>query len=64
MDVELFVLTLTTRRLRYVATRWLIQRADLYYDNHLEQIAVELGISAPAVAKVKKRIRAAFKAWW
>ena len=46
---------------RYIAKRWLIDRADLKYDNHCKQIALELGCSAPYVARVKKAIRNKWK---
>lgn len=51
-------------RQRYVAKRWLLDRADIYFDNHIKQIAVELGISAPAVAKYKKQIKRQLMAWY
>lgn len=59
-DVERFVQTLHGNE-RYVAKRWLIDRADLRYDNHCKQIALELGCSSPYVARVKKAIRNKWK---
>jgi len=60
LDVERFVNTLHGNE-RFVARRWLIDRADLKYDNHCKQIALELGCSAPYVARVKKAIRNKWK---
>lgn len=56
LDVERFVQKLYGNE-QYVAKRWLIDRADLKYENHCKQIAMELGCSAPYVAQVKKAIR-------
>lgn len=56
LDIARFVQTLHGNE-QYVAKRWLIDRADLKYDNHCKQIALELGCSAPYVARVKKAIR-------
>lgn len=55
IDLENFVAGLFGKE-QYVAKRWILDRADLKYDNHLKQIALELGCSAPYVAKVKKEI--------
>jgi hypothetical protein len=63
VDLDLFVLTLDGRQ-AYVARRWLIDRADLCYENHLQQIASELGISDPAVARMKRIIRRRFREWY
>lgn len=49
---------------KYVAKRWLLDRADLMSDNHCKQIAMELNCSAPYVARVKKSIRNKWKAWY
>jgi hypothetical protein len=48
----------------YVAKRWLLERADLYEQNHLKTIAIELNISAPRVAQIKNKIRKKFKEWY
>lgn len=58
--VEQFMETLEEGTRKYVAKRWLVDRADLFYANHLKQIGFELGISAPAVAVHKKHIREQF----
>ena len=55
LTIQTFINSLYGKE-RYVAKRWLIDRADLKYTNHLKQIALELGCSAPYVAKVKKSI--------
>ena len=60
LDIARFVETLHGNE-QYVARRWLIDRADLKYANHLKQIALELGCSAPYVARVKKSIRNKWK---
>ena len=60
LDVARFVQILYGNE-QYVAKRWLIDRADLKYDNHCKQIALELGCSAPYVARVKKAIRNKWK---
>lgn len=60
MDIARFVDTLYGNE-KYVAKRWLIDRADLRYDNHCKQLALELGCSAPYVAAVKKSIREKWK---
>ena len=62
LDVPAFVETLEGRA-RYVARRWMINRADLYFVNYQKQIAVELGISAPRVAQIVKSLKAGFVAW-
>ena len=62
LDVRAFVETLEGRA-RYVARRWMINRADLYFVNYKKQIAVELGISAPRVAQIVKSLKAGFVAW-
>lgn len=63
VDIESFVCTLGGRQ-AYVARRWLLDRADLFYDNHLAQIALEMGVSKPRVAQLKKRVREAFRVWY
>ena len=60
MDIARFVDTLYGNE-KYVAKRWLVDRADLRYDNHCKQLALELGCSAPYVAAVKKSIREKWK---
>lgn len=60
LDITRFISTLYGNE-KYVAKRWLIDRADLRYDNHCKQIALELGCSAPYVARVKKSIRNKWK---
>ncbi len=57
--IEQFVLTLVGPR-RYVAKRWLLDRADLMCENHIKQIAFELGVTEAAVAKHKRKIKQAF----
>ena len=61
--LEQFIDTLDGNH-KYVAKRWLLDRADLLYANHSKQIAFELGISAPAVARHKKVIRQEFLRWY
>jgi len=63
LDVESFLKTLSGTDL-YVGRRWLRDRADLLYKNHLAQIAFELGVSKPRVAQVKARVREAFRRWY
>lgn len=60
MDLIRFVNSLHGNE-QYIARRWLLDRADLKYDNHCKQIALELGCSAPYVARVKKSIRNKWK---
>lgn len=60
--VEQFIGSLTGKE-QYVAKRWLLDRADLYYANHTKVIATELSLSAPAVSKIKKQIRQRFQVW-
>lgn len=61
--LEQFVGILEGRR-RYIARRWLLDRADVLYDNHIKQIAGELGISAPAVARHKQYIKEQLFYWY
>ena len=63
LDIERFLSTLHGNE-RYVARRWLLDRADLMYDNHCKQIALEMNCSAPYVARVKKSIRNKWKNWY
>lgn len=58
--VQKFINTLYGRE-KYVAKRWLVDRADLKYNNHCKQLAMELGCSAPYVARLKKAIRNKWK---
>ncbi len=60
---EQFISTLEGKQ-KYIAKRWMIDRADIWYENHSKQIAFELGISAPAVARHKKIIRQEFLRWY
>ena len=62
MEVEAFVDTLSGLD-AYVARRWMVERADLLFKNHLIQIASELGVSSPRVAFIKKRIKQKFLEW-
>ena len=62
MEVEMFVETLSGLD-AYVARRWMVERADLLFKNHLTQIASELGVSSPRVAFIKKRIKQKFLEW-
>lgn len=61
--LEQFIETLEGNH-KYTAKRWMLDHADIMYDNHLKQIGFELGISAPAVAKYKKIIRQKFLRWY
>lgn len=60
--IQQFIDTLQGKE-RYIAHRWLVDRADLHFKNHLKSIAGELGISAPRVAQLKTKIRRKFKEW-
>ena len=62
--IEEFLDTREEGTQKYVAKRWLQDRADVMYDNHLKQIGFELGISAPAVASHKKKIKQKFLLWY
>ena len=62
INIDMFIKSLSGK-LRYIAKRWLIDRADLMYDNHSKQLAYELGISAPRISFYKKKIRTKFKEW-
>lgn len=62
MEINVFVETLSGPD-AYVARRWMVERADLLFKNHLAQIALELGVSSPRVAFIKKRIKQKFLEW-
>jgi len=62
ISMEQFVETLDGKY-RYIAKRWLLDRVDLMYDNHLKQLALELGMSAPRIAKLKKSVRERYIEW-
>jgi hypothetical protein len=47
----------------YVARRWMVERADLYYVNYQKQLAAEMGVSAPRVAQIVKKLKVGFVAW-
>jgi hypothetical protein len=61
-DLEAFVCGQSGSR-AYVARRWLLDRADLYYTNHLEQIAGELGLTSARVAQIKASVRGELRLW-
>lgn len=63
IDIELFLKRLSGKRL-YVARRWLVDRVDLLFNNHLSQLAFELGISKPRVAQIKGEVRDSFRRWY
>lgn len=48
---------------RHVAKRWLLDRADLLYQNYQKQIAYELGVSAPRVAQVVSKLKRELQAF-
>jgi len=60
MTIQDFVITLNGNA-KYIAKRWMIDRADLKYQNHSKQIAFELGLSPARVAQIKKTIKAEFQ---
>lgn len=62
LNIEEFVNTLSGKQ-KYVAHRWLLDRADLMYQNYSKQLAQELGVSAPMISKYVKQIRTKFKRW-
>lgn len=62
IEISTFVESLSGK-LGYVARRWLVDRVDLYYDNHSKRLADEMGISPPMISKYKARIRKLFKEW-
>lgn len=61
VDILAFIRSLSSRKEKYIAHRWLIDRVDLLYDNHCKQLAIELGCSAPYIAKVKQNLRIKYK---
>lgn len=62
MSLEQFVATRAGNE-AYVARRWLLERADLRYQNYQKQIAYELGLSAPRVAQVVSKLRRELQAF-
>jgi len=62
MTIEQFVETLSGNR-RYIAKRWMLDRADLLYQNYSKQLAFELGISAPRVAQIVSRLKRDFQVY-
>lgn len=60
--IEQFVKTLEGKQ-KYVAKRWLIDRADLMYTNYSKQLASELGVSAPNISAKVKKIKQKFRVW-
>lgn len=62
MDIELFVDTLIGNE-KYTAKRWMIDRADLRYQNYSKQIAFELNISAPRVSQIIGKIKQKFQGY-
>jgi len=63
IDISIFLETLTGNE-RYIAKRWLVDRADLLFANHTKQIAFELDLSSPRVAQIKTVVRQKFKDWY
>lgn len=63
IDIETFLGGLEGKRL-YLARRWLVDRADMMYKNHLSQLAFEMGISKPRAAQIKVEVRDAFRRWY
>lgn len=45
---------------KYIAKRWMIDRADLLYRNYQEQLAREIGISQQAISKHCRKIKNRF----
>jgi len=62
MTIEQFVATLTGNK-KHVAKRWMIDRADLLYQNYSKQLAFELGVSAPRVAQIVSKLKQEFQAF-
>lgn len=62
IDIKTYVELLSGRE-AYVARRWLLDRADLLYANHLKQIAWELGVSVARVAQIKGAVRLGLVRW-
>ena len=63
VDVEAFMETLSGRE-AYVARRWLVERADLTCQNHVRQIAFEMGVSQARVSQLKAKVRDQFRGWY
>lgn len=63
VDTKMFVDTLSGQQ-KYIARRWMLDRADLLFANHVKQIAFELDISAPRVVQIKNIIKKKFKSWY
>ena len=63
VTIERFVNTLIGN-MKYVAKRWLIDRADLMYNNYSKQLAIELEISPAMISKYVKKIRQRFSEWY
>lgn len=63
LDIDTFLLTLEGNQ-QYIARRWMKDRADLLFANHVKQLAFELEISAPRVVQIKNIIRKKFKSWY
>lgn len=63
MDVEAFASSLYGQE-AYLAKRWLVERADLTCQNHLSQLAWEMGISKARVSQIKASVRDKFKRWY
>lgn len=47
-----------------IAKKWIIDRADLYFDNMALEIANDLGITERTVLRYKKKIREKFQEWY
>jgi len=63
-DIENFVKTLKPdTKDSYVARRYFIERADLFYDNYLKQLGKEMGCSAAYAASVVRRLRAGLRSY-
>ena len=63
LTIEQFIEQLDGK-MRYVAKRWMLDRADLMYDNYCKQLSAEVGIGASGIAKIVKKIRRAFQVWY
>jgi predicted RNA-binding Zn-ribbon protein involved in translation (DUF1610 family) len=59
MMVEQFVET-QTGTAKYIAKRWMLERADLFYKNYQEQLAWETGISQQSISKHIKKLKRRF----
>lgn len=60
MTLEQFVDTKVDKE-RYIARRWLLDRADLRYQNYQKQIAYEIKLSAPRVAQIVTKLKREFQ---